>query len=193
MIISKADILALHKKYARNDVVYTRFVDHCKIVAEISLWCAKNVDEDIDEELLEAAALLHDIGSYMLCNEEGSIDTQYYQLHGLFGASLLEAEGVDKRICDIVRSHQFSINTPKIIAFTEDHSPRTSKPVSVEAEIVQYADRFHSKQPIFNSDSFLMSFLEELPDRKKRYLDYKTKFGLPDLNPLIKKYNHPAR
>lgn len=194
MIPDKAWCEALHKKYARNSTVYDVFYTHCRIVADISLWCAGNTEEPVDLDVLEAAALLHDIGAYMLTDQNGKIDKKYYQLHGLLGASLLEDEGVDQKICDIVRSHLLKINTPEIVASINKMMPEYRvKPATVEGKIVAYADRFHSKEPTFNSEKFLTTFLDKLPDTKQIYLQWRSVFGLPDIEGYAKTYNQPIR
>lgn len=194
MIPTKKQCEELHRKYARNEHVLAIFYEHCEIVAEIAVWGARHLSEPVDTDVVIAAALLHDVGSYMLCDDRGNIDTDYYQLHGLLGASILEDEGIDQRICDVVREHQFQINDPEIVRkILKTSPPYKLDKATIEAELVSYADRFHSKQPIFNSDTFLRGYLEELPDRKKVYQAWIDRFGLPDIEALAAKYHHPVR
>ena len=102
---SKADIERLHRKYAPNQRVYDLVYGHCQIVAEIALWCAENVtDTDIDKQLLETAALLHDVGSYAFFDDNGKVlNSRLYPQHAILGARILDDEGIDKRITSIVR------------------------------------------------------------------------------------------
>ena len=194
MIPTYNQIIALHKKYARNEKLLQIFFQHCEIVADIALWCAENVSEKVDKQRLRAACLLHDIGSYMLTDESGDIDTDYYQLHGLLGAAILRDENIDNRVCEAVRTHQMLINTLTIVEKVQRTKPSSDdKPQSIEAELLCYADRFHSKQPIFNSEEFLQSFLKDLPRENTVYESMKKRFGLPDLKSLAAKYNQPIR
>jgi uncharacterized protein len=67
MIPTFEEIQKLHQKYASFATAPNldeQVFEHCQVVSEVALWCADNTDDSVDRELLQAAALLHDIGTY---------------------------------------------------------------------------------------------------------------------------------
>ena len=153
----------LHRKYAPNDETFQLVYGHCQVVAEIALWCADNLTEqvDIDRDLLRAAALLHDIATYGLLGA----DSAYYTQHAILGAALLSEEGLDSQMTDIVKTHVLLGLSRQEIQEQGWHLPdRDYFPTSIEGEILCYADRFHSKRPVFNGYvNFLANLRKELP------------------------------
>jgi len=194
-------IIALHKRYASFakadlfDLVFT----HCQIVCEIAMQCADNTDEPVDREILRAAALLHDIGSYPFFDEQGHTDGYgFYPMHALLGARLIADEGFDARIAEAVENHlllglskrEIAANTSRVWPLPRhDYLPK-----SIEAEIVCYADRFHSKQPVFNGyESFLQRLEFDMPDQAAAFKADAKRFGVPDVAALAQKYNQKIR
>ena len=129
MIPNAQQALALHKKYGSND----RIVSHCQACAKISkLLAEKAADESdhVDLEAVVAGALLHDIGR-----------TQIQTVaHGYVGAGILEKEGVDSVVVEIVRRHVgagISAEEAAALKFPPgDYIPRT-----LEQKIVGFADK----------------------------------------------------
>ncbi len=192
MIPTKQQCEELHRKYASSDKHFELCWTHCVIVAEIALRCVDEKSLEVDRAMLEAACLLHDIGAYMLMNEDGEI-TSYYNLHAIFGSKILEEEGVDERIQQAVENHV-------MLGMTADDYKKTGWanpfkdyiPSTVEQRLVNYGDRFHSKVPIFNSlDSIKAKLTRVSPDKLQTLEKYVQEFGLPDLHALADKYNHP--
>lgn len=71
----------------------------------------------------------------------------------------------------------------------KDYLPKT-----IEAKLVCYANRFHSKKPNFNSyDTFLNRLENELPAQAIKMKEWSAVFGIPDVVGLSKKYNHPIK
>lgn len=202
MIPTFKEIEALHRKYAdfaKSPDAFKLIFGHCQAVSDIALWCAKNTDESVNIELLQAAALLHDIGSYPFVEPEGHISGQgFYPQHAILGARILLDEGFDLRISQIVETHLLLGLTKEEIEHplgrkwslpARDYTPET-----VEAELLCYADRFHSKDPAFNSfDSFYASLKKSLPKQAAKFKAMSECFGVPDLTPLAKKYEHPIK
>jgi uncharacterized protein len=197
MIPSIREIEALHRKYAANDLLYTRVYDHCRVVAEIALWCADQVpNEKVDRKLLETAALLHDIGSYgFMSDKDGSIANHHtYAQHAMLGADILRKEGMDERLAQTIETHiQMGLTKEDIKELKRGMPVVDMTPKSLEAEIRCYADRFHSKRPKFNAYNTYLAFLKEVfPASQAEKLEQAAqKFGIPDLEALSKKYGHP--
>jgi uncharacterized protein (TIGR00295 family) len=129
MIPSAQQALALHRKYGSND----RIVAHCQACARISKLLserAKKRGQPVDEEAAVAGALLHDIGRSQ---------TQTVG-HGYVGAGILEKEGVDPVVVEIVRRHVGAGISPEEAAALGfppgDYIPRT-----LEQKIVGFADK----------------------------------------------------
>ena len=129
MIPNAQQALALHRKYGSND----RIVGHCQACAKISEALAQKATEHghpVDEKAAVAAALLHDIG-------RSQIQTV---AHGYVGAGILEKEGVDGSVMEIVRTHVGAGISPEeavALGFPPgDYIPRT-----LGQKIVCFADK----------------------------------------------------
>jgi len=194
---TQQQILDLHKKYAPNSKEFATVFTHCEIVSDIALWCASNINEEIDKELLKTAALLHDIGSYpFLAAEKASDDhKKCYPQHAILGAKILGDEGLDSSISKLVETHiLLGLTKEEIISGGWLLPARNYEPTSIEGRILCYADRFHSKTPKFNSfNSFLKRLNEDMPKQAYKFKKWSHEFGKPDLDKLAKKYNHPIR
>jgi uncharacterized protein len=196
--MNKQEIERLHHKYAPNDTVYDLVYGHCQVVCEIALWCAENIksETEVNLELLQSAALLHDIGTYILFDDEGKVaNNRMYPQHAILGAKIVADEGIDMRISKIIETHvllgltkQEIIDTPWILP-ARDYEPDT-----IEGELLCYADRFHSKHPTFNGyDSFLQGLEERLPLQAAKFEAWSKRFGIPDIDALAKRYKQPVR
>ncbi len=129
MIPSAQEALALHKKYGSND----RIVGHCQACAKISKVLSERAIQQgraVNEEAATAGALLHDIGR----SRTQTVD------HGHVGAEILEKEGVDPAVVEIVRRHVGAGISPEEAASLGfppgDYIPRT-----LEQKIVCFADK----------------------------------------------------
>lgn len=120
---------------------------HSRQVADKALAIARDKGLDLDLSLVEAAAMLHDIGIFL--TDAPSIDchgTEPYLRHGILGAELLRCEGVGEEIAGVAERHtgagltaedirMFSLPVPE-----GDYVPRT-----LLERLVCYADKFYSK------------------------------------------------
>jgi uncharacterized protein len=105
---------------------------------------------------------------------------------------MLRAEGYPE-IAGLVESHVLMGLSKQEIESTPILLPhRDFMPTSIEGELFCYADRFHSKNPVFNNyDSFMERLEKRLPEQAAKFKLAAEDFGIPDLAPLAKKYNHP--
>ena len=129
MIPNAEEVLALHKKYRSND----RIVSHCQACTKISILLSKKAAEKghpANEQAIIAGALLHDIG-------RSQVQTVS---HGYVGAGILEKEGVDGIVVEIVRRHVGAgISPEEAVALgfpVGDYIPMT-----LEQKIVCFADK----------------------------------------------------
>jgi len=129
VIPDETQSLSLHKKYGSTK----RIVAHCQACAWISRMLAQRAaakGSEVNEKAVVAGALLHDIGR---------TQTQLVG-HGYVGAALLEGEGVDQAVTDIVRRHVgagISKDEAARLGFPEgEYVPQT-----LEEKIVCFADK----------------------------------------------------
>ncbi len=196
MILDKVKIEDVHKRYAQNDKVLNLVYVHSKIVAEIALWCIDQNKLNVDRNLLEAACLLHDIGTYAIFDAKGLDGNEHnYKQHAIFGAALTVEEGFDSRIADTIRTHVLMGLSKKEIVDGGFGMPQKDYfPQTIEARLLCYADRFHSKHPTFNAyEPFLARLSLVLPEQAEKLRISAKEFGIPDIKYLSKKYNHPIR
>lgn len=189
-------IKQLHKKYAPNQEAYDLVYDHCEIVAKIARECGDRYKGKIDVDLAVLCAMLHDIGTYTLFIPElHTFKEDGYQQHAFIGATILEGEGLPKLVVDAVRTHVLMGITAQEIELNKWKLPyKDLLPQTTEAELLCYADRFHSKHPQFNHHEKFASKLEQgLPEQAVKFQKAIDKFGLPDIGKLVQEYNHPIR
>ncbi len=149
MIPSEGEALELHRKYGSNEIV----VRHCKKVAEVAKALADSFQRSgrkVDSQTLVAGALLHDIGR----NRSRTVN------HGLLGAELLEREGVDDRVVQIVRRHVGAGLSPeevKRVGLPDlDFIPRT-----LEERIVCFADKMVASDRVRPFDQEVQRFAKK--------------------------------
>ncbi len=196
MIPTKKQIIEVHKRYAQNDFIYNLVFGHCEIVSEIAIWCVDDKNLEVNESLLEAGCLLHDVGTYALFDEKGLDGNEHnYKQHAIFGAALVTEEGFDSRIADMIRTHVLmGLSKDEITKSGFGMPQKDYFPTTLEARLLCYADRFHSKKPTFNSySSFLERLTVGLPEQAKKLEESAKEFGLPDVEALAKKYKQPLR
>ncbi len=121
--LGKKEALSLLKKYQ----VSQRVMEHVMAVHDYAMEIASRVD--CDRELVEAGALLHDIGR---CRSHG-ID------HAIIGAEILRKEGVDERVVRIVERHVGSGLTMEE-AKSLGLPPKDYVPKTIEEKIVCHVD-----------------------------------------------------
>lgn len=196
MIPNDQEIRRLHQKYAWDDDLFNDVMRHCEITAGIAEWCVEQKNLDIDRARLRAACLLHDIGSYIFLVAK-EMRLEVYPQHALFGASILREEGVDERICEIVRTHVLLGLTEEEIRQKGMALPyRSFEPQTIEARLLCYADRFSSKGNgiVINSyESFLTRLKKDFPLQSEKFEAWAGEFGIPDTEALAKKHAHPIR
>lgn len=195
-MLTISEIRELHRKYAPNDAVFTLVYDHCQIVSEIAQWCVNNLSakEKVDVGLLTTAALLHDIGAYVLFDDMGRVtNKRLYPLHAILGGKIIADEGIDERVAQIVETHLLLGLSEKEIAEKPWPLPaRGYIPNSIEGELLCYADRFHSKKPTFNSyEAFLVRLQEGMPEQVAKFEAWSKRFGLPDIKAFAERYGQP--
>lgn len=185
----------LHKKYAPSQKVYDLVSNHCLIVAEICLWCARKSKLTLNIDLLIEAALLHDLGTYVLYNQQAEIiNYSLYKLHPIIGVKILEEEGLNTQITDIIQTHLLlGVSRQEIIDNRWLMPANDYIPSTIEGRLLAYADNYHSKKPLFNSYQTINSFLSStLPLQAKKFQKSASEFGIPDVQLMASTYQQPV-
>lgn len=196
MVPDRQQIYRLHKKYAWSEALLQDVMSHCEAVADIAMWCVRSKGLRVDEDRLIAACLLHDIGSYVFLSAKIEQRAMYPQ-HALFGATILQEEGVDEQICQAVRTHVLlgltreEIKANNLVMPDKDFEPQTK-----EGRLLCYADRFSSKGAglIFNSYSYFLKQLKvSMPAQAVKFEAWAKEFGIPDVKLFAEKYGARVR
>lgn len=195
--MKQSDIYKLHQKYAHGkykketlEICWT----HSLIVKNISLQIAKKLEDNFgiktDTKLIEIGALLHDIGVYE-CFDDDNKAVCKYVLHGIKGYDILIEEKISQKRARFASTHiGVGINKDQIEKENLELPKIDFIPISLEEEIVCYADKFHSKgRPRFNDFEETLEEMEKINIEYGAILKrYEKKFGIPDLNELKDKY-----
>ena len=135
------------KYYKPRSKAYMILVDHSTLVAEKALKIAQNHKELLpDLGFIEVASMLHDIGIFktnapnLYCFGEFP-----YLCHGYLGCDLMVEEGYPEigLVCE--RHTGIGITTEEIIDNKLPLPLRNYMPLSVEEQIICFADKFFSK------------------------------------------------
>jgi uncharacterized protein len=195
--MDKQAIYKLHQKYSHGvfkDKLLEIGWNHSLIVAEIAIQIADRIKREykieVDRKLLETGALIHDIGFYS-CFDDKMEPKSNYTIHGLLGYDIAKKDGLGEQIARFCLCHTTTGITKEDV--NEQKMPMEARdyiPITLEEEIVSYADIFHSKgHPKLNKyDDQLRKFpkfSQLYPQVMERF---KKKFGLPDLLIIEKRY-----
>lgn len=142
------DAVKLLEKYFDNQSALEIVLKHSRLVADRALEVAKSLAEPVDLAFIQEAALLHDIGvcrvhaPRMFCF--GSLP---YICHGITGREILEAEGLPRHAMVCERHIGVGLTADDIREQQLPLPARDMVPLSLEEEIICFADLFYSKNP----------------------------------------------
>ena len=138
----------IDKYYRNNKEAKSILLAHSRQVADFAVGAAHKValQEDVDCDFIEEAALLHDIGMIFTDTPELKCSGEEpYLMHGIIGAELLREEGFPRHALVCERHIGVGLTADDIIAQELPLPPRDMCPQSIEEEIIAYADLFFSK------------------------------------------------
>ncbi|MBW2583876.1 MAG: HDIG domain-containing protein [Deltaproteobacteria bacterium] len=143
--MNPTDILAEY--YDRRSKTFEILVTHGQQVARKAIEAAEQVSYlKPDLDFIEKAAMLHDIG-ILETNSPGlgCRGKHSYICHGILGRQLLEKVGVSEYglICE--RHVGVGISADDVRQFNLPLPPRDMLPISIEEQLICYADKFFSK------------------------------------------------
>ncbi|MEM3622908.1 MAG: TIGR00295 family protein [Candidatus Bathyarchaeia archaeon] len=140
----------LHKSGCSANVIR-----HCETVAELALEIAKACKEkglDVNLELVEIGALLHDIGR----SKTHSVH------HAIIGAEIAESLGLPEQVISIIKRHVgggITAREAKKLGWPKD----VYVPISMEEKIVSYADKLVEGSRRVPIERTIQNLSKELP------------------------------
>ncbi|MDR1779626.1 MAG: HD domain-containing protein [Tannerella sp.] len=137
----------ISKYYSPETDVYRILVSHSRDVADKALMIARAHPEmQLDEQFIEEAAMVHDIGIYLCDAREIGCNGSYpYICHGYLGAELMCREGYPRHALVCERHTGTGITMEDIEQQQLPLPHRDMMPLTPEEKIVCLADKFFSK------------------------------------------------
>jgi uncharacterized protein len=117
----------------RENQCSVKVINHCKAVTELALETASILKEKglkVDSELVEAGALLHDIG-------RSKTHTVH---HAVVGAEIAKSAGLPDSVVSIIKRHVgggITVSEAEKLGWSKD----VYVPITLEEKIVSYADK----------------------------------------------------
>lgn len=137
----------IDKYYQEGSELHHILLTHSRSVADKAVQIADRHPElQADRTFLYEAAMLHDIGIF-LTDADGicCFGDKPYICHGYLGADLMRAEGYPRHALVCERHTGAGLSLDQIVAQNLPVPHREMVPVSVEEQIVCFADKFYSK------------------------------------------------
>lgn len=143
MIDAKTILL---KHYNEDSELFRSLWIHSQCVMQKALQCAKHCPLNIDFDFVAEAALLHDIGIFR-CNAPDifCVGDLPYICHGIEGRKILEQEGLYRHALVCERHTGAGLSIDNIINQNLPLPHHDMLPLSIEEQLVCYADKFFSK------------------------------------------------
>ena len=139
--------LDIINKYCTSEKLRHILLVHSRAVADKALEIVRRHPEwNADERFIEEAALLHDIGIVHV--NAPAIEchgTAPYIQHGILGAEILHSEGLERHALVCERHTGTGLTLQQIIEQGLPLPHRDMQPVSIEEQIICFADKFFSK------------------------------------------------
>lgn len=135
------------QKYCKDEKQLHILVTHSRAVADKALEIARRHPElGADEAFIEEAAMLHDIGIVGVnAPAIACIGTEPYICHGILGAEMLRAEGMERHALVCERHTGTGLTLQQIVEQQLPLPHRDMQPQSIEEQIICFADKFFSK------------------------------------------------
>jgi len=137
----------IQKYYPRDSKSYQFLVEHSKAVTKKAIEIAKKVPHlKPDLKFIEEASMLHDIGIFLTnAPEIECFGKKSYVCHGYLGREILEKEGFPKHALVCERHVGAGISIKDIEKQKLPIPKRDMIPISIEEQIICFADKFFSK------------------------------------------------
>ena len=152
----------IEKYYQKNTPLYEIFILHSVSVTQKALQIIENKQLEVDNNFVQEAAMLHDIGIF-LTNAPSihCFGTHSYIEHGYLGAEILRAENLSKHALVCERHIGTGLTIQDIIDKKFPLPLRDMQPISLEEQLICYTDLFFAKTRHSSSLRNGMSISEE--------------------------------
>lgn len=136
----------IDKYYPVDTPIYHLLMSHSRSVADKSLYIIRRHGFDVYTAFVEEAAMLHDIGIF-LTNAPviECFGSHQYIEHGYLGADIVRREGYPFHALVCERHTGTGLSTDEIVRRRLPLPHRDMRPISLEEQIICYADLFFSK------------------------------------------------
>jgi len=137
----------INKYYEPDSKAWFILTEHSKAVRDFALEIARKHPElNADMQFIDEAAMLHDIGIfYTNAPSLYCFGDKPYICHGYLGRELMEKEGFPKHALVCERHTGAGLSKEEIIAQNLPIPHRDMLPVSVEEQMICFADKFFNK------------------------------------------------
>ncbi|MBR8536493.1 HD domain-containing protein [Carboxylicivirga sediminis] len=137
----------INKYYTPNSPLWVTLTEHSKAVRDKALNVVSNHPElEADTQFVAEAAMLHDIGIYLTnAPDLNCYGTFPYICHGYLGHDLLKREGYPRHALVCERHTGTGLSVDDIIKQKLPVPHRNMQPISIEEQIICFADKFYSK------------------------------------------------
>lgn len=168
----------IDKYYPEDNELRRILVVHSQMVTRKALSIVDRHPElGADRQFVEEGAMLHDIGIFM-CDADGihCHGTHPYICHGILGADLMRREGYPRHahVCERHTGAGLSLQDIEKQNLPLPHADYL--PVSIEEQIICYADKFFSKthpekeKPAEKALKSMLKFGDEGAERFKKWM-----------------------
>ena len=153
------DPLEIIEKYCPEERLRHILLAHSRAVADKALQIARSHPElNADLAFVEEAALLHDIGIVGVdAPAIACYGTEPYIRHGVLGAAMLRREGLERHALVCERHTGTGLTLRQIREQGLPLPLRDMQPVSVEEQIICFADKFFSKTRLEDEKSVALA------------------------------------
>jgi len=137
----------INKYYSVGNPLWVTLTQHSKAVRDKALDIVANHPElNADAQFVSEAAMLHDIGIYLTnASDLHCFGDKPYICHGYLGREILEKEGLVKHALVCERHTGTGLSLTEIKAQNLPVPHRDMRPISIEEQIICFADKFYSK------------------------------------------------
>ena len=159
--------------YRPHSKAYHILVGHCQAVTHLALKIAqKHTELNPDMKFIEEAAMLHDIGIFMTNAPKLYCFGDYpYLAHGYLGRELLTKLGFPEHGLVCERHTGVGISKEEIVEKGLPLPLRDFVPISVEEQIIAFADKFFSKSSADHKEKSLREVKQSVLKYGKTHLD----------------------
>ncbi len=175
----------IERYYAPGSASHRILVEHGHLVARKALAAAARVTHlHPDLAFLESAAMLHDIGIFLTHSPGlGCWGSDPYIRHGLLGRKILDALNLPRHGLVCERHVGVGLSAADIRRNRLPLPERDMLPISIEEQLICYADKFFSKNENGNPpaekpiDRIVASLRPHGEDKVERFLEWVDLFG----------------